>query len=166
MRQVLEASGNSTLSLQDEANLLELYLNLESIRLQHPLSFSIELPPEMEPEAVAIPTMMVQPFVENAIWHGVTQLDRPGKIDIKFVLEKGRVTCTIQDNGVGLDQSQAHKPSHHRSMALRIIKERQEILKVVHKVPLEFSIQNLVDTAGNCTGTLVTLSLPIIPHEK
>lgn len=122
----MDLAHQKRIPLQVELNRLELYLELEKTRLKDVLNYTFVIDPELEPETLMLPNMILQPIVENAIWHGIAPAKRPGKIEIHIGWEiPGKLVIIILDDGVGLG---AKMPTDsrfaHDSKGLRLIRER------------------------------------------
>ncbi len=162
MRATLEHSRSSWISLEEEISNLKDYLVLEQFGHQDAFDFQIKTDPEIDPECCYLPPLMIQPFVENAIIHGVGPLAEKGNILLKFSLENGQLHCLIEDNGVGRTKSgemKSQRDQHHKSMGLQVTQERLDLLQQNGQPNLE--IQDLVAADGSPAGTRVMLRLPI-----
>ena len=121
--------------------------------------FTIDVDKNIESEEMMIAPMLIQPFVENAIEHGISKIEKKGEVLISFALKNEQLHCEIQDNGIGYKQSvKFKKKSSHQSVALDVTKER--IDKISDKST--FKIEELNDSKGEVIGTLVSFNLPII----
>jgi sensor histidine kinase YesM len=113
---------------------------------------------------MALPPLLLQPFVENAIIHGVIPKKEMGSIAIKFEIEKESLLCTVEDNGIGFQQSKAQKENSvvaHKSMALDITQKRLEMIESVTHQKASVKIEEVKNNLGEILGTKVTLHLPI-----
>ena len=110
-----------------------------------------------------VPPLVIQPFVENAIWHGITHKIGKGKITIEFIIIDKILQCTITDNGIGRRESEIinRKKTMHKSHGMSITKERLEILNAMHKSPLSVVITDVLDENKNIAGTEVKIFVPI-----
>src|SRR5690606_7781480 len=155
MREILENSPEREISLREDLNMLEKYLQLERLRLNNKFDYSIEIDPDLNPEKVFIPPMIMQPFVENAIWHGVGKLNGEGMISIKIQKpESDMIRCTIADNGPGRVKNNGHK---RKAFGTEITQARIDILNKTmngHKAGLNF-----IDKEN---GLEAVLNLPLI----
>jgi len=167
MRKILDASQQSFISLDEEIDMLKLYLDLERMRFSNKFSYSIILDEGLDSSNLNIPTMVIQPFIENAIWHGLLpkeSLDGILKIHFKEnESNQDEILCEIIDNGIGRAKSEAIKSQlkKHHSKGINITRER---LKRLSKLDLSepFEIIDLVDQNGIAVGTKVVLHLPIL----
>jgi LytS/YehU family sensor histidine kinase len=158
MRSVLNQSREEKISLDDEMAYLKSYLSLEQMANNHSFDFDIISHPNME-DGIDIPTMIIQPFIENAIIHGVKSLkDRRGNISVRFDLEGNNLKCTISDNGLGRKAAAKHKVSTHKSVALDVVNERLKG-KGVRSNPVKYTDKH--DEQGNPIGTDVEISMPL-----
>ncbi|MBV7532609.1 two-component regulator propeller domain-containing protein [Chitinophaga sp. sic0106] len=163
IRNVLDNSQLNNISVSREVSMLENYMELEKLRFTDQFEYKIIIDPNLEADMVEIPTMIVQPFVENAIWHGLVHKKEKGRVTITFEEAPGRILCTIEDNGVGREKSAAIKQmqghSHH-SRGLQITRDRLAIYNSRFHVEAGFEIEDLYDSEGKAAGTRVVLWFP------
>lgn len=165
MRMILENSHQKTIAIEGEIELLRIYLDLEALRFQRPFTYQISLEEDIEADFDMIPPMLLQPYLENAIWHGFSSREGQGHIDIHFARQSNQMVCTIQDNGIGRKASAAGKSpnrSGHKSMGMSITHERLEAIQSDTGKPASAIIEDLQDEAGNALGTRVILRLPLL----
>jgi len=163
MRLNLENSLSPYISLSDEIKFLKQYLELERIRFQESFSFSISIQVE-NPEDIMIPPMLLQPYLENAIIHGLVKLGRPGELYLLIQEEMDFIRCTITDNGVGRKATKKSQPNKHHSVAIANIEARLEMLNTIMEKE-EFSLSILdLETKGKPSGTRVVLVFPSDLH--
>ena len=160
MRTVLENSEEDFIALNKEIELLELYLKLEHSRFPDKFTYSFEVENSVDTEAYKIPPMLLQPYIENAIWHGLRYRESQGILNIR-VSEKNSKTLEvrIEDNGIGRKKSATLKTQHQkkqRSTAMNNIKKRIAILNDMYKHNISVSVRDL---DGNGTGTQVILTI-------
>ncbi|GGD46124.1 hypothetical protein GCM10011361_11320 [Muriicola marianensis] len=160
MRTVLENSEKDFISLSKELELLELYLKLEHSRFPDKFEYKVEVDKSIDREAYTIPPMLLQPYLENAVWHGLRYREDKGLLFMK-VSKKDTDTLEIciEDNGIGRKKSAELKTDHQkrqRSTAMRNIKERIAILNDMYKTRIEVIVEDLEQ---NGTGTRVVLNL-------
>lgn len=166
IRLILENSESTEVSLKDEISLLEAYIQLEELRFNGCIGYRLNTAKDIDPENVFLPFMVLQPFVENAIWHGLRPKARneEGKIDISIAQNDGLLVCQIEDNGIGRDRSnqmQSKTVWKTKSMGLKITEERLELLNKELKKQL-IQITDLKDAAGQALGTRVEVSIPLV----
>jgi tetratricopeptide (TPR) repeat protein len=159
MRSILKNSREELITLQEEKQTLENYLNLHQLRLGEKFSFEVSVSDELDAEVIMLPPMLVQPFVENAILHGVEKMEGNGHISIAFGRENDQLKITVTDNGKGLESGE--QKENHVSYALQIFKERLANLKKTYGMDISYSIENK-DILGKINpGTLVMVKLPL-----
>lgn len=157
MRAILENSRQEYISLDEEIEMLESYLILQRLRQEGGFKYQIEVDEQLDPEMIAIPPMFAQPFIENAVEHGIAHLKGDGEITILFSLAEKTIRMEIIDNGIGIEQSVKNKPvqkTKHRSLATTITKERIALYQKSLKKNIRFEIQSLEQ------GTQVIFHLP------
>jgi ligand-binding sensor domain-containing protein len=161
MRKTLDNSREELITLDDEIETLEHYLSIEKFCNEDHFDYTIEVADGIASDFVQMPPMLIQPFVENAIVHGVRHRTSDGHVSVRFSLEDKLLTCTVEDNGVGRIQSaqlNQNRDGSHKSTALIVIQERLTHLgKNTTIKPLE--VQDLYDTDQTPCGTRVTLRL-------
>lgn len=132
IRMILEFSEQKEISLSEELEILDLYVQLEKLRLTKELAFEINLDPNFDKENVMIPPLLLQPLIENSIWHGISPSKSDGLIELTINQNNGNLSCIIRDNGIGRSKSLKDKidiPTNgKKSMGLNIVKERIRIL--------------------------------------
>lgn len=156
----LEHNNKSLISLADNNRQLTSYLEMESLRFPN-LNWNIILDKEVEPDELLIPPMIIQPIVENAIWHGLSPKENERRLSIHYKKKDNLLYCEIEDNGIGINQSLQKKqyPSH-QSVGLANTKNRLELLGEKYNEPYSISIidKNTLDKKE--AGTLAILSFP------
>ena len=157
------SSDNNYVTLSEEMERTELYLSLEHMRFRDKFDYEIEIDEDIDLEAIKIPAMLLQPFIENSIWHGVLPMQSGGKIKIDLQQKGQYLYFKIQDNGIGVEESLAKKSKHqHESKGMKITTGRLDILKKVTRKDLNLKgPTQLRDSEGNSIGTLVEISLPM-----
>jgi LytS/YehU family sensor histidine kinase len=165
MRKILESSQNEYMSIHDETELLTLYLELESMRFKGKFDYSIRVDDKIDPYDYKIPTLLVQPFVENSLWHGIQNKPGKGHIDIEFRLDKDLLFCSIEDDGIGRSKAALlHREFHtnHQSMGTNITQDRMKLLKVLYGKKLDIKFVDLMNKQNSPVGTRVEINLPIL----
>jgi tetratricopeptide (TPR) repeat protein len=155
MRQSLESTYTNFISIEEEISFLEKYLEVSKIRDENLFSYKIECINDLEPENLLLPSMLLQPFVENSIEHGFKRQDRKGELEITFDANKSQLLIQIKDNGPGLGNGD--KKENHISRATQITKDRIYLLNQNKKGNYHFEISNRSDT----TGVIVKIYLPL-----
>jgi len=168
IRTILDNSQTGIVTVEKEIQLLKLYLDLEQLRFGTKLTYNIELDENINTGDIEIPSMIVQPFIENAMLHGIMHREDGGKVDIKFLLHHEWLEITIEDNGVGRAQSAAYKSDHaepHHSIGIEVASKRLLALKKNSETPAGINIIDLKDAAGKGTGTKVIIAIPIYQNN-
>lgn len=163
MRITLDNSRQPYTSVALEAEMLQHYLELEALCTGNKFTFSIDQSLVPDPEATYLPVMLIQPFAENAVMHGVYHRESGGHIQIQFALEHGALVCKVEDNGVGRQKAaEIEHTSHrkHQSAAMDITRERLEQLNEVGKPKSHFIISDLNP------GTSVTIQIGAVVVES
>lgn len=163
MRFILENSRKSMISLEDEVETLQLYIELEKIRFKHKFDFSLDIDPAITPETIFVPPMLVQPMVENAIKHGLRNKEGKGLLELSFEKINDKIKCTVRDNGIG--RAKANKLNEniqkdHNSLGMQVTLERIETLNQKMNDSAGLEIIDLKDNSGKPEGTLVNITIP------
>jgi len=164
MRMILAYSRKPEILIKDEIHALELYLELENMRFRNKFDYKITLEGGIDVGNMKISPMLMQPYVENAIKHGLMHKSTKGKIDILLNLENSTLHCTIKDNGVGREKAaQLNKTLNrfHKSTGMDLTKERLEILNKLKGMDMTVTITDLYDADKNPAGTSVKIAIPI-----
>ena len=154
-RKHLEICMSSTITLQEELVYLRLYLSLEKIRYSDKLNYEIMIDENIDTEETIIPSMLIQPFLENAIWHGLMPKDKGGVVKLKFQLQGLDLLITIIDDGIGIMNSAAMSKSEHISRGMSLIRERVNLLNKLNKRHIFIDHQQTGDF-----GTEVLIRIP------
>lgn len=161
IRRNLDASQSDTTSLAEELERLELYLVLERMRFKDRLQYRIQVDPTVDTRAVRLPAMMLQPYVENSIWHGILPMDRPGLVEVVVTNSPdGHVEVRIEDDGVGMEHSRRdreRREADHISRGIEITKGRADVLRRLSM--MDIGIQG-PQPHPRGRGTLVVVTLP------
>lgn len=164
MRKILENSRKQRISLQNEIELLNIYMGIEALRFSQAFQHEVRIDEQIDTYDVKIPAMLLQPFVENAIKHGLSHKGEGGKITITFSKEGNHIKCIIEDNGVGRAKArefQGQQGRRHDSKGLLIIEEQLEILKQARSGNYEYRIIDLFDEHEDPAGTRVEVTLSL-----
>ncbi|MEO6914471.1 MAG: histidine kinase, partial [Chitinophagaceae bacterium] len=164
IRTILDNSQSGMVTVEKELQLLTLYLDLEQLRFGSKLSYTITIDDEIDGKDIKIPSMIVQPFVENAMLHGIMHLENNGKIDIRFLLHQDWLEITIEDNGIGREKAASYRNERgeaHHSIGIAVATKRLEALKKEDNTPAGIEIVDLGNKAGEGCGTKVIISIPL-----
>lgn len=167
IREILENSKSDKISIQNEIKMLENYLELEKMRANDSFDFEIICENTIDEFKTYIPIMFIQPFVENAILHGVNPLkNKKGNINITFqYFDTTSISCTIEDNGIGRKASEElknKKQKYHESMGLSVSSQRLTQYNQSHNSSLTIEILDLYDTKNISLGTKVKILIPVL----
>jgi LytS/YehU family sensor histidine kinase len=166
IRKTLENSRHTEISIKEELDALHLYLELEELRFKEKFDWTIRVDEEIDTLAYKIPTMVIQPYVENAITHGLMNKENgQGQLLVELQQQKGQIICTIEDNGIGRAKAmeiKQKKDHHHESMGTNITESRLKLVSEIYGKSMKVSYTDLVDEFGEPAGTKVELNIPII----
>ncbi len=164
IRIVLEQSGKSFISLEDELACLRLYMDLEALRFEIPFQYEINTN-EINTSTVMIPSLLLQPFVENAIWHGLNgSRDINGMINISMSHQSGILHCKISDNGIGRTKANAAKHEIEigkKSLGIKLTEHRLQLIDPLKSKDVGIVIYDLTTQSGESSGTCVDIRIPV-----
>jgi len=164
MRMILNNSLQQFVLLSDELTSLSLYLDLEQVRFGNRFSYKIDIADDVEEDLVKVPPMLIQPFVENAILHGIMHKPSDGLITISLTSNgNDTITCKITDNGVGRKAAaeiESKNENTHKSVGMQLTRDRLQDLNIKTKSEQSCVITDLYDENGNAAGTQVTIIIP------
>ncbi|MCP4438028.1 MAG: tetratricopeptide repeat protein [Aureispira sp.] len=155
VRAILENSRDEYITLHKEIQWLENYLKLQLLRFDNKFDYHIDIDDELDMDSTLIPPMLTQPFIENALEHGLSQIDYQGQLDIKFHLTTDLLEVKVEDNGIGIN-SKTDTQKDHVSLATVITKERLDFLNKKSSLQINFNIEQL-----SPKGTVVTFRIPL-----
>jgi sensor histidine kinase YesM len=165
MRLVLDNSVKTKIGLDEEIRMLEKYIQLEKQRLDDGFEYEIYVHPDLQADFFEIPGMIIQPYVENAIWHGLMNKEQKGKLQLKFQPDNSFIKCIVEDNGVGRRKAaeiEQFKSPKRKSYGMAIAQKRLELLQKENQTPPEVRIEDLLDEKMNVSGTRVTLLIHFV----
>jgi tetratricopeptide (TPR) repeat protein len=165
MRKVLENSQHTSVPLCDELDALTLYLELEKIRFKEKFDYQINIDEEIDCILYKVPTMLIQPYVENSICHGLMPGEEKGLVRIDIQLKKDYISCTIEDNGIGREAAQEKKMNgerNHNSLGTQIVASRLDLVNSLYGTSLKTIYSDLKNEAGEPTGTRVEIQIPLL----
>jgi sensor histidine kinase YesM len=169
MRLILTNSKDSWVLLANEIKAIEYYIEIEKLRFDERFDFQLDIDPEITPEKLEIPPMLIQPFLENAIIHGLLNKKDKGKIVIRIVYQKGLLHCVVEDNGIGRARSAKLKESSglkRPSMGMFITSRRVDLLKTSSSERFGIKVIDLYDDLGEARGTRVEIDIvPMVKHN-
>jgi ligand-binding sensor domain-containing protein len=164
IRIILSNSEKAMVTVNEDVESLNLYLELESMRFDGKFDYSINVDKSVDGDYDEIPPMLMQPYIENAILHGLNPKETKGHLKIDIFIKNNYIVCRISDDGIGRVKSGEIKrttPSNaHKSLGMKITSERVRILNDINKSDLSVSVTDLQDANGNSAGTMVELYIP------
>ncbi|HUR10835.1 MAG TPA: histidine kinase [Flavitalea sp.] len=162
IRMVLINSQKPLISLQDELEMLSIYLEMERLRFKNAFNYGITFINTIDSDNIRIPPLLLQPFCENAVWHGLMNKDGEGRLDIELSMENNTLNCIITDNGIGRKKAEEMKSKSaekEKSMGLKITAERLSLLNAGKGMSTHYTIEDLVDEQGAPAGTRVNVKI-------
>jgi len=165
VRMILQNSAASLITLESELESLELYLNLEAVRFDHHFTYKISSPDDLDIEVLKVPPLIIQPYVENAIWHGLMHKKEKGQLSINAFEENEYLLIKISDNGIGRKQAAllaGKSVTKHKSMGLEITAHRISVMQHLNIKESPVVINDLVKDDGTAAGTEVMIKIPVV----
>jgi ligand-binding sensor domain-containing protein len=164
IRQTLDNSTRTNISIADEAGYLTNYLALEKIRFENSFDYSIKVDPAIKTEDYKIPVMLLQPYIENSIRHGIRyKKDGAGMITVEFKLKENELICIIQDNGIGRQKAEELKSKQHieyQSKGMLLTSERIETINKTLSEKITIDVEDLYDESKKAAGTKIIIHFP------
>jgi hypothetical protein len=166
LRKMLESNTKDSINLKEEIEIFEKYLEIESIRFNNVFTYSISVDGSIDPFSIQIPRFLIQPVIENAIWHGLLPKDGDKSLAISFnVISEKKLSCVIRDNGVGRKASSSKGLKDfekNKSLAVSFIQQRLQLMSKMMNEYYEIKIIDKVDIEGRSEGTEAIITLPIL----
>jgi hypothetical protein len=165
VRMILQNSQSSLITLESELEALKLYLELECLRFNYHFSYKISIQNDLDICVMKVPPLIIQPYVENAIWHGLMHKEEKGQLSIEVSQENDYLFLKIRDDGIGREQAATcggKSVINHKSMGLRITEGRIAMIQHSNRNQSPIMINDLVNTDGNAAGTEVIIKMPVI----
>lgn len=159
MRSILELSKQELISLDEELAAIRLYLEIESMRFKHTFAYSINVSREVDQQSIRVPPLVIQPFVENAIWHGLLLKEGNKELRINAFNNDNETVVEIDDNGIGRAAAAKFKNQalHHKSFGMEITQDRLKVLNKAWGINIEFKIEDKTGPGGESFGTKIIL---------
>ena len=166
IRNVLDYSGTSEISLKEEIEMMKLYLEIENLRFDYKLDYKFEIDPGINLNRIKIPPLILQALIENAIWHGLAPKKDDMKLNIKLKKLDDKILIEIEDNGIGREQAARIKETKSdmlkkKAMGINITQERLKVFSERFKNKYQIKFIDLTDEEGNPAGTKVQLIIPV-----
>jgi len=165
MRKTLENSRHTAIPIKDELDALELYLELESLRFKEKFEWNISVDEEIDTLLYKIPTMLIQPYVENSLSHGLMNKNGKGYVYIDLKEDSDSIKCIIEDNGIGRKRAMEIRKSNnrkHNSLGTTITESRLKLVNEIYGKNMKIRYTDLNDENNEPSGTRVEISIPII----
>lgn len=165
IRKTLENSMHTAIPIKEELDALQLYLELEELRFKEKFEWQIDVDDDIDTLSYKIPTMLIQPYVENAISHGLMNKEEKGRLTVKMELQKDVILCTIEDDGIGRDKAREinnERSGNHLNMGTSITENRLKLVNEVYGKTMKVNYTDLRDESGEAAGTRVEITIPII----
>ena len=165
IRLVLENSRSEMVPLQNELEALQLYIELEAMRFKQKVQFTIHISPEIDQRFLCIPPLLLQPYVENAIWHGLMHKTEGGTVTVEVSQPKDNLLhIEITDDGVGRHRAvelKSKSAGKHKSFGMQVTADRIRMINQLYNIQTKTQIVDLVDSFGEACGTQVILHIPV-----
>ena len=165
VRLILQNSQEAYITLDRELEALRLYLELESLRFEQRFEYKITVNEEVDTNMLKVPPLIIQPYAENAIWHGLMQKEEKGHLVIELFQEDESLLCKISDDGIGRKKAAELKSksgSDHKSIGMQITANRIKIMQRSKGSESPVTINDLVTPDGKAAGTEVIIRMPVI----
>lgn len=162
MRSMMESSGKDFILLGKEIEQLKKYLDLELMRFEDTFEFIISVDEQLDSESIYVPNMLIQPNVENAIWHGLRYRDGKGLLQLRFAVETDQLRVTVDDNGIGIAKSAELKTRNqkaHQSLGVKNVRERITLLNDLYGKKISYHLE---EKPLPQQGTLVEMIFPLM----
>lgn len=164
IRMVLNHSEKSTITLREEIDMLNLCVGLEKIRFDNQFEYQLKIDDELDLDCDRIPPMLLQPFIENAIWHGLMKKTEKGLIQVEMSVQNDSLICIVQDNGIGREAAEKIKEERkikNKSVGMSITKERLNLMNSELYKGLNVELIDLFDNNNIACGTKVIVKIPL-----
>ena len=165
VRMILQNSQASLISLEAELEALGLYLEMEALRFNYHFEYKISVSKDLDVEVLQVPPLILQPYVENAIWHGLMHKEEKGNLNIEIIEKDDQLYFSISDDGIGRQKAKelaSKTATKHKSMGLRITENRIAMLQKNGSLESPVMIHDLVNDNGDAAGTEVIIKIPLI----
>ena len=166
MRNVMNASNKDFVTLNEEKEALKHYISLEHLRFEHQFDYQLNIDSNLDNTQTIVPNMLLQPFIENAIWHGLRYKKEKGLLVVSIALNENRIEAVIEDDGIGVEASKAIKTKHQQTYESRGIKntmERIETLNKLYGCAIVYTTESLINDTNS--GTKVIISWKNIDYD-
>jgi LytS/YehU family sensor histidine kinase len=165
VRLILQNSQSSLIPLESELEALQLYLELEALRFDHHFDYKITVEDDLDVSALKLPPLIIQPYAENAIWHGLMHKEEKGHLEIELFQRDDLLYCKITDDGIGRKRAvelKSKSASTHKSLGMRLTADRIAMLQQKKQLDDYITTTDLVLADGKAGGTEVLLKIPLL----
>lgn len=165
MRKTLENSQHTSIPIKEELDALELYLELEALRFKEKFEYSVNVDDDIDTLLLKIPTMLIQPYVENSICHGLVNKEEKGFVRIDLNMADDMLVCIIEDNGIGRKAAmdiKNQKNGNHNSLGTKITESRLNLVNSLYGKSMRIDYKDITDQSGKAAGTKVKIYIPIM----
>jgi ligand-binding sensor domain-containing protein len=164
IRLILNNSASETTTLANELELLKIYIEMEQLRFENRFEVMVHIDPAIHPDTTEIPSLLIQPYVENAIWHGLLHKKESGKLELSIQqLSEKKLLITVKDDGIGRQKAgelKSRETLNNKSMGIEITGERMRAVKELYGIEASATITDLTNDEGLPCGTQVEITLP------
>lgn len=163
IRMVLNYSEEDFISLNQELEIVGLYVEMEQLRFENVFTYEVNIDENIDGEKLTMPPMMLQPYIENSIWHGIMHLDKSinGKILISISAKENTLVVTVEDNGIGREESKKLASRQHKSKAISLNEKRIQAINTINQsIKGTIVIEDVIDTDSHVKGTRVKIIIP------
>jgi LytS/YehU family sensor histidine kinase len=165
IRLILDNSNNKNVILSNELEALKLYIEMEALRFDKKFSYKITIEEGVSPDSIEVPPLIIQPYVENAIWHGLLHKEAGGELNIHIsMINEGMLQCEIEDNGIGRDKAKelrSKSATSRKSLGMQLTEDRLSLLNKHAKLNASIEIIDLENGNKEAAGTKVILKIPM-----
>jgi LytS/YehU family sensor histidine kinase len=165
VRLILQNSQEAFIPLESELESLQLYLELESLRFENRFEYRISVDDDVDTTVLKVPPLIIQPYAENAIWHGLMNKEEKGHLEIELSQQDEILCCLITDDGIGRKKAAelaSKSATRHKSMGLKITADRIAMLQRLNGNESPITINDLVNADGSAAGTEVAIKMPVV----
>lgn len=169
IRLILDHSDQNNIVLSSELDLLKLYVEMESMRFDGRFHYDFIVDKDIKTDSILIPSMLLQPYIENAIWHGLLHKEDNGNLLVHFSLAQNNLVVMIDDDGIGREKARALKSKQllaKKSYGMQITQDRIAVINQLEGTHITCTITDKKDIHGNATGTLVQMIIPVKPLKN
>lgn len=165
IRLILDNSNSKNVLLSSELEALKLYIEMERIRFDNKFDYRVVVDEEVNADSIEVPSLIIQPYVENAIWHGLLHKETSGNLFVRIrMIDENMLECVVEDNGIGREKALEFKSKSatgKKSLGMKLTEDRIAVLNQYGQTNASVGIMDLVDSDGEAAGTRVTIKIPV-----